>query len=241
MLDAAISEDEIDAWALPDPGQFLRDLADLNSVLAASLRSYDLPIALSGNLFYAHLQKDFPNVPINAKRRAKRLNFANVVRGSKTLFEVGVNGGHSILLAKSVSPKLKVVGVDIARQLAPTWGPTHIYVPVAMAWLSERFGGMEFHIGDSRIEAPRYALSPNSKRIEVVHLDGAKGTHLQELISLRPALAKDARIILDDAHNRKVQRGLDMILRLGAFSHDPDYGGEFKSTDHFVLRYTSGR
>ena len=95
--------------------------------------------SLNGNLFYSHKDPNFFQSDMVQKFETKRKNFFNLAKQISTLLEVGVNGGHSLFLALSSNPTLKVIGVDVAEKLDPSWAPVDKYVPAAYHWLTREF------------------------------------------------------------------------------------------------------
>lgn len=190
-------------------------LADLNEAIADSLRRHDLPVMMNGNLFYRHKQVDFFTQPFVPDFEAKRRNFLSLARRSTSLFEIGVNGGHSMLLALMANPSLHCVGVDVCEQLAPSWARVDIYVPAAFAWLEENFPGrVEVIRGNSLVVAPQYALDHPDAGIDFLHLDGAKNTHLREVLALRDVMRPGAFVVHDDVNARPVLRSDRQLRRV---------------------------
>ncbi|MCB8836480.1 class I SAM-dependent methyltransferase [Aurantimonas sp. VKM B-3413] len=217
---------------------FREDLNRLNEVLVSELRKFAAPEVLSGNLFYEHLQKDFSAAPLTPRFEGKRRRLMEIAQHGSVFFEVGVNGGHSMLLVKSANPKLRCVGVDICKQLHPAWGRVDLYVPAAMRWLRQRFPNqMRFIVGDSQIELPRYALSDERLPIDILHLDGAKHTYFQDFVNIRPSLKRGAIVVLDDSHTPVVQKCIRDLLAIGAAEVHPDFPTNPGSGDlHMVMR-----
>lgn len=190
-------------------------LADLNETIAESLRRQQEPVRMNGNLFYRHKQRDFYNQPWVPDFDAKRRNFFTLAQRSEKLFEIGVNGGHSMLLALMANPDLKCVGVDVCAQLDPSWARVDIYVPVVFRWLEENFAGrVKFLVGNSLIVAPQYALDHSGAGIDLLHLDGAKDTHLREVLALRDVMKNGAYIIHDDFNARPVRLSDRQLRRI---------------------------
>lgn len=198
-------------------------LADLNSAIADSLRRENLPVKMNGNLFYRHLDEDFFNSPMVHRFDGKRRNFFALARRSTRLFEIGVNGGHSLLLALMANPDLKAVGVDICEQVDLSWARVDIYVPRAFRWLQETFPGrVETIKGNSLLAAPQYALDHPDHVIDFLHLDGAKDTHLREVLALAGLMPEGAFVVHDDSNTRPVRMS-DRQLRKINVTRPIDY------------------
>jgi predicted O-methyltransferase YrrM len=184
-------------------------LDDLNNTLRRSLEAAGEPAVLQGNVFYHSMQENFWDVEPEAEMEVKRRNLFIVAQNSKHMFEIGVNGGHSLLLMLMANPEMKAVGVDICDRLQKQWAPVEIYVEVAGKWLEINFPGrVKFIRGHSLIETPRYAIENPKRHIDVVHLDGAKVTHFRELCGIRPVLTPDAFVIHDDTGITSVKKAI---------------------------------
>jgi predicted O-methyltransferase YrrM len=170
---------------------------------------------MNGNLFYRHKQVDFHTHPFVPDFEPKRRNFVALARRSTRLFEIGVNGGHSMLLALMANADLHCVGVDVCARLEPSWGRVDIYVPAAFKWLAANFPGrVETITGNSLVVAPQYALDHPDAGIDFLHLDGAKNTHLREVLALRDAMRPGAFVVHDDFNARPVRLSDRQLRRL---------------------------
>lgn len=217
---------------------FQADLDSLNTALAAALARFKAPDYLNGNLFYAHLQSGFQSAPLLSTANAKRRRFFEIARHGTTLAEIGVNGGHSLLLAKSANPKLKCIGIDICRQIDPSWARVDVYVPVAMQWLRNRFpGDFQFLIGDSRLEAPRLAVEQPDIRLDILHVDGAKDTYLRDVVNLLPLMHRETLIVMDDSNLKPVQRAIKQLVATKLVEMHPDFPPETdEKYQHAIMR-----
>ncbi|MBV8664186.1 MAG: hypothetical protein JO107_13910, partial [Hyphomicrobiales bacterium] len=88
--------------------QFMRRLETLNSLVAQTGET------LEGNVFYRDEEKDFLGRPPELGLTPARRNVWRATRFKRQMLEVGVNAGHSALLALSANPALVFHGVDIA-------------------------------------------------------------------------------------------------------------------------------
>jgi predicted O-methyltransferase YrrM len=236
LMDTGVKDDTYDD--LMHSAAWRDKLADLNEAIGDSLRRQDEPVRMNGNLFYRHKQVDFHTHPFVPDFEPKRRNFVTMARRSTTLFEVGVNGGHSMLLALMANPALKCVGVDVCAQLDPSWARVDIYVPAAFAWLAANFPGrVETITGNSLVVAPQYALDHPDADIDFLHLDGAKDTHLREVLALRGAMRPGAFVVHDDFNARPVRRS-DRQLRRIRITEEVDFDevGLIENRWHTVRR-----
>ena len=187
----------------------------LNATLRRALEAAGEKPVLQGNVFYHSFQEEFWKADPDPEMEVKRRNLFIVAQNSSHLFEIGVNGGHSLLLMLMANPKLKVVGVDICERLQKQWAPVEVYVEMAGKWLEVTFPGrVKFIKGHSLIETPRYAIENPSRHIDAVHLDGAKVTHFRELCGIRPVLTPDAFIIHDDTGITAVKKAIRHEIQL---------------------------
>jgi hypothetical protein len=215
-------------------------LADLNETIADCLRNIDEPVRMNGNLFYRHKQIDFYNQPFVPDFDPKRRNFFTLAQRSTKLFEIGVNGGHSMLLALMANPDLQCVGVDVCAQLEPSWARVDIYVPAAFRWLENNFPGrVETIVGNSLVVAPQYALDHPDAGIDFLHLDGAKNTHLREVLGLRDVMKSGAYVVHDDFNARPVRLSDRQLRRINITQEiDFDELGLVGNRWHTVRRLT---
>ncbi|PKP69017.1 MAG: hypothetical protein CVT83_04755, partial [Alphaproteobacteria bacterium HGW-Alphaproteobacteria-5] len=118
---------------------FLHDLAGLNGAILAALEAAGEPAVINGNVLYANKVENFHEVGFAPEMAAKRRALVGMAQRSRAFVEVGVAGGHAVLLALHANPDLRVVGIDLAERLRPFWPPVEVFVPAAAAWLEQRF------------------------------------------------------------------------------------------------------
>ena len=101
---------------------------------------------LEGNIFYADGDERYADEPPADELAPARRNVWRAVRFKERLLEVGVNAGHSALLALSSSPRLEYYGVDIM---------SHAYTAECVDFLKGEFPGrVHLFPGDSREVLP---------------------------------------------------------------------------------------
>jgi hypothetical protein len=162
--------------------EWLERLFRLNAVIASAGEPLD------GNLFYVHQDAGFADSPPDPRHRAKRDRFRAAVDGRRRLLEVGVNGGHSALLALSENPTLEFHGVDICE---------HAYVKPAVAWLENEFPGrVFFYPGDCLTVLP--SLVRRRLSCDVFHVDGAKHTYYDDIVNCSRMASAGSLVIVDD-------------------------------------------
>ena len=218
--------------------EWTEDLRSLNAALAEALRAADCEPILCGNLFYLHRQADFETAPLEPDFDHKRRRFFEIARQGGTMIEIGVNGGHSLLLAKSANPALRLIGIDICRSRGEGSPRGDIYVPVAMRWLETRFpGDFRFRVGDSRVEAPRFAIENPDERIDILHVDGAKATYLCDIVNLLPVLHEGTILVIDDSELPEVRKYIRALTRAGIAEPHPKFrGGRLQRYRHAIMR-----
>lgn len=215
-------------------------LESLNAQLVKLLNDADAAPELNGNLFYSHKDPKFEGSELVPQFDGKRRNLFKLAKDAKHMLEVGVNGGHSLFLALSANPKLRVTGIDICRQVVPSWARVDVYVPGAFDWLSKAFPKRcSFITGNSLIELPRYTDENPKEKIDLLHLDGAKDTHLREFLAIRPLMRKGAVLLQDDTNTKPVRTSMRQIQNLGyAVKPSLDDTGLLEIPGHKILYVT---
>jgi len=119
---------------------------------------------LEGGIFYWDGDGEYEENPPTENLAPARRNFWRAIRFKKSLIEVGVNAGHSALLALSANPHLIYHGVDINQ---------HKYTAHCVDYLREEFPGrVHFHPGDSREVLPYLATHRPDLDFDIFHIDG---------------------------------------------------------------------
>ena len=125
---------------------------------------------LEGGIFYWDLDGEYEGKPPAASLAPARRNLWRATRYKKRLMEIGVNAGHSALLALSANPNLKYYGVDINR---------HKYTIRCVEYLMKEFPGrVHFFPGDSREVLPHLATHYRELDFDLFHVDGGHTTEL---------------------------------------------------------------
>jgi Methyltransferase domain len=141
-----------------------------------------------GNLFYP----DFID-PIDRphpRYLGKRRNFALFAAAGGSMLEIGVNAGHSLILALSINPGLRYTGVDWCG---------HPYSKPCFEYLRASFGDrVELIEGDSRKVLP-YLVRTRRHNFDLFHIDGGHGFEFAhaDLINTLD-LSRDGDLILFD-------------------------------------------
>ena len=151
---------------------------------------------LEGNIFYGDLQDRYAGEPPDGDLAQARRNVWRAVRFKERLLEVGVNAGHSALLALSSNPRLEYYGVDIM---------SHAYTAECVDFLKGEFPGrVHLFTGDSREVLPWLVGRRAELAFDVFHVDGG---HTDEVcrsdMSNCIQIARGQRgrhVLLDDVH-----------------------------------------
>jgi hypothetical protein len=143
---------------------FIRHLNALNVFVKESGE------VLEGGIFYWDRDAGFiENLPAADLAPARR-NLWRATRFKKCLIEIGVNAGHSALLALSANPDLIYHGVDINH---------HKYTQGCVNYLAEAFPGrVHYHPGDSREVLPYLAIHHAELDFDIFHVDGGHTTEI---------------------------------------------------------------
>jgi hypothetical protein len=185
--DYSIRRDTLDEILSDTLRQRLRRIAEIIK------RSGD---PLEGNIFYADGDQRYAERPPADELAPARRNVWRAVRFKERLLEVGVNAGHSALLALSSSPRLEYYGVDIM---------SHPYTAECVDFLKGEFPGrVHLFPGDSREVLPWLVNRRAELSFDVFHVDGG---HTSEVCRsdmancIRIAAGQRGRhLMLDDVH-----------------------------------------
>ncbi len=165
-------------------------LARLNAIVARSGEP------LEGNIFYPDLDETFAGSPPAASLAPARRNVWRAVRFKRRFLEVGVNAGHSALLALSANPRLEYTGVDILA---------HRYTVECVDFLKGEFPGrVHLFPGDSREVLSWLADRGDEPNFDLYGVDGG---HTDEVClsdmthCVRMAGQEKGRhLLIDDVH-----------------------------------------
>ncbi len=151
---------------------------------------------LEGNIFYREGENGYAESPPTENLAPARRNVWRAVRFKERLLEVGVNAGHSALLALSTSPKLEYYGVDIM---------SHAYTIECLDFLQGEFPGrVHLFRGDSREVLPRLAVRRDELMFDILCVDGGHTSEvcLSDMSNcIRIAKGRRGRhLLLDDVH-----------------------------------------
>lgn len=196
--------------------EFKNDLTSLNSAIAKALTDAGEDIAINGNVCYGNLQIDFHKGELSQLMEPKRRALVLMAQRSKCFVEVGVAGGHAILLALHANPKLKCIGIDLAQRLRPSWPPVDVFVPATFAWFRKNYPDRTIMITSDAISGlKQIATEPPFGNVDLLHLDGDKRTRFDELNAIWPALADTALLLQGDTRNGHVVSDSKRMIKSG--------------------------
>ena len=194
--------------------EFKEKLNFLNNNLKQSLENENKECILIGNLFYDHAHPNFYNSELLDDCKEKRIRFSNAMKNRTSLFEIGLNGGHSAFLALMSNEKLKVYSNDIAEFYPPCQSiHPEIYVEVAANTLKELFGErFSFIKGSCLTQVPKFVKENNNVKFDIVHIDGSKETYGSDFFNILPSLSDNALVIFDDTNMSCVNKLINKLI-----------------------------
>ncbi len=195
---------------------FLQDLDALNTTIVQALEAAGEAAVINGNVLYRNKLENFHKADFSPEMDPKRRAMVALAQRARCFVEVGVAGGHAVLLALHANPDLKVVGIDMAERLKPFWPPVEVFVPAAANWLETRFPDRFRMIRKEAVAGMQeVAQTCPFGPIDLVHLDGGKKGRIQELAAIWPALARHGYLMQGDYPNGHVQGDTAMMIARG--------------------------
>ncbi|HTR14443.1 MAG TPA: class I SAM-dependent methyltransferase [Roseiarcus sp.] len=169
---------------------FRQRLASVNAIVERTGE------VLEGNIFYADGKEPFVESDPEVDLAPARRNVWRAARFKQRMLEVGVNAGHSALLALSSNPRLQYYGVDIM---------SHAYTVECVDFLKGEFPGrVHLFPGDSREVLPWLAGQTADLTFDLLCVDGG---HTSEVCysdvanCIRMSKGEKGRhLLLDDVH-----------------------------------------
>ena len=219
------SFENINYNAMINSTEFTYKLSILNDNLKESLLKHNFIPILIGNLFYDHAQPEFYNSCLLYDCHEKRVRFSKACSMRNTMFEIGLNGGHSAFLALMSNKNLQIYSNDIAEFYPPC--PTihpEIYVQIAADTLKTMFNNrFTFIKGNCLSEVVKFVKNNPNVKFDILHIDGEKGTYKRDFLNLIPSLNEDAIIIFDDSNMESVQNMVDELMNDGYLHRVSDF------------------
>lgn len=144
---------------------------------------------VEGNLFYQDKQQQAGE--INTLFEYKRQKLFNIVKGKKSVLEIGVNGCHSALTMLTSNPELKYYGFDI------NW---HSYTQPAVDYIKTCFKNVNYIVGDSKLTIPEFK---KNIKFDVIHIDGGHSIEQAraDIENCKRLAKKDTYIVFDDCNS----------------------------------------
>jgi hypothetical protein len=170
--------------------RFLARLKELNRLVKETGE------IIEGGIFYWDNDPHYENALPDPTLAAARRNLWRATRFKDSMLEVGVNAGHSALVALSCNDELIYHGVDIA---------SHAYTERCVDYLASEFPGrVHLHRGDSREVLPDLASRRPELDFDIFHVDGG---HTSEVCyadvsnCVRLARGRPGKhLLIDDIH-----------------------------------------
>lgn len=187
-------------------------IAELNKVVHKALTDAGALPVIQGNLFYQ--PRESLTGPYTATCITKRQRYADAVKGRTCMFEIGMNAGHSAMLALESDPNIVVYSNDLGMVID---GFRHdIYADAAAKFLKETYGDrFHFLLGDCTQVVPTFIKENPDIKFDIVHIDGAKETYTDDYYNFKPALVGGATVIIDDANIPRVRTQIDQLINVG--------------------------
>lgn len=204
---------------------FKDNLTYLNIKIKDALQQQNYPLKLIGNIFYGHNPGSFFNNSLLPEQEKKRDRFVRVLTNKTNMFEIGINGGHSSLLALESNPTIKIVANDIAK-FYPPCPDRHpeVYVPVACSVLTELYPDrFTYLFGDCLTVVPKFVSESRELFFDAVHLDGRKDTYTRDFNNLSSVMTPDCSIIFDDMQDLSVVRQVDSLIQEQRIKIHPEF------------------
>jgi len=200
-----------DYFELINSQKFKNSLKDLNSSIIQNLKNK----ILLGNLFYDHEQENFYESDLLKDCEEKRIRLYQAAKKSKSMIEIGVNGGHSSFLCLNANENLSVIGNDIA-EFYPGCPKCHpeIYVPEAFKFLETTFENRFKSLKGNCLKViPEFVKENPDKKFDLVHIDGNDETYEQDFFNLIPVLEDKALVIFDDSNIPFIQSLINDLIQ----------------------------
>ncbi len=162
----------------------------------------------------------------------KRANLATMARRSRTMLEIGVNGGHSALIALMANPSLHLFCVDICM---------HRYTALGAQYLKTRFGRrFHFREGDSREVMPSLALEQSRLAFDLIHIDGGHtaGIAVADMSNAIRMAEPGASLIMDDINAPMLNGVVELVISLGYLTPLRDRSGLHDTVLHEMFEVT---
>ena len=200
--------------ASPDWGM---DLGALNRALIASLLAAGVPARIGGSPFYRHMQNvSILDAKFTTRDAIKRRRLFDIAQLGETLFEVGVNGGHGLLLQKHANPEVAVQTSRDRGAFGEAYGQS-ISIGVRFPFgANDRQLAKAALAGAERTEAETVLANERERLAAEAQAAAARVLGARGVVSAteqRAALARDSRGFFDKAF-RLGQADLPTRLRI---------------------------
>ena len=168
----------------------------------------------NGSLFYRHMQGTLLSQSKLMSRNASvRKRAASWIAASVKCIQVGIDGGHMILLSCCMNPKLAISAADPCVAKSDTAPRQDIYTQASITCLNEMF--------PKRVQLmagrPNLILSKHVKtKAQLLHIDGVSPKIYRTIGALRPVLDKDCLLLVTVQDLAKAAEVLKHLKLIGA-------------------------
>lgn len=142
---------------------------------------------VEGNVYYHHLTDGSSITPLFEYKRHKLFELA---KRSKSVLEIGINGGHSALTMFTANPDISYHGFDIGH---------HKYTQPVVDWLVKKYKKVSYHVGDSKLTVPNF----NKKiKFDLIHVDGSHSVESahRDITNCKRLAHKHTILLFDDCN-----------------------------------------
>jgi len=147
------------------------------------------PGYLEGNCMY-----DNCTTNINPSFYNKQINIFNLASKASNILEIGVNGGHSLLVMLLANSTSTIYAFDICF---------HPYTIPCVEYLNTHFNNrIKFFKGDSKETLPEFKKNYPNLEIDLFHVDGRHDPDTNyDFINCCPLAGEESIMIWDDSDN----------------------------------------
>ncbi len=203
-----------DAWndALADTKWESR-LAEMNEAALTSLEKAGEDAVINGHGFYRPKQKHrlteskFMTAPQRLRERV-----SSYLANAKSVFQIGVDAGHMLLLQKTLTPDAQITAFDACQPVFPGSAATNVYTPSTMEWFKNEFPDEVTFLSGRPIQTIGAHCKKNPDwRVDVLHFNGIDVNFLKCYGQAINALSDDGIILVQDINADAVREHLEEL------------------------------
>jgi hypothetical protein len=160
-------------------------LDELLQIITQDYIDYQQPGYLEGNCMY-----DNCTTNINPSLYNKQINIFNLASKASNILEIGVNGGHSLLVMLLANPTSIIYAFDIC---------IHPYTIPCVEYLNSHFDNrIKFFKGNSKETLPKFKQDYSELEIDLFHVDGMHEPETDHDFRNCYKLAREGSVIIWD-------------------------------------------